>query len=91
MSIVAIFCYVFGELYKLIFRKKQEYYSFIPIFTTIFGGILSIFIYFTNPELLMNIDNVWKALEFGFVSGASSTGTNQIIKQLLKKENLENE
>ena len=43
-------------------------------------------IYFTAPELV-NAGNVYEALVIGFVSGAGSTGTNQIIKQLLQKKN----
>ena len=42
--------------------------------------------YFTNPEII-KANNVWIALEIGMFSGVSSTGTNQIIKQLFKEEN----
>mgnify|MGYP002929630466 FL=1 len=64
------------------FRKKQEAYKLIPILLTISGGILGILIYLTNKEMMMNASNIWIALGIGIVSGASSTGTNQIIKQL---------
>ena len=36
--------------------------------------------------MMMNASNIWVALGIGIVSGASSTGTNQIIKQLFNKE-----
>lgn len=86
IPIIVLVCYVIGEVYKFLFRKKQENYKFIPIFLSICGGILGILIYFTNKEMLMNANNLWIALGIGMVSGASSTGTNQIIKQLFNKE-----
>ena len=49
------------------------------------GGCLGILIYYTNPEIILNADNIWTALGIGIVSGLSSTGTNQLIKQTLKK------
>ena len=51
------------------------------------GGILGILIFLTNPELILNATNVWTAVVVGIVSGASSTTTNQIVKQLFKKNN----
>lgn len=91
ISIIVVCCYIVGEIYKAILKsKKDEAYKFIPIFTTVVGGLLGILIFFTNPELLLNVSNPWNALVYGFVSGASSTGTNQIIKQIFKKENEKN-
>lgn len=86
VSIIVIICYVFGELYKLLFKTKQEFYKFIPIILSILGGILGIILYLTAPSILLKADNIWTALGIGMVSGASSTGTNQIIKQIFKKE-----
>ena len=51
----------------------------------IIGGLLGIIIYLTNPEMILNAENIWIALGIGIVSGASSTGANQIIKQIFKK------
>lgn len=85
IPIIVVCCYIIGEIYKVLFKNKQEAYKLIPILVSILGGILGVFIYFTNPEMVLNADNVWVALGVGIVSGASSTGTNQIIKQLFKK------
>lgn len=85
VPIIVICCYIIGELYKACFHKKQDVYCFIPVILTIVGGILGIVIFYTNPEIILDADNVWVALGIGLVSGASSTGTNQIIKQLFKK------
>ncbi|MFR7882122.1 MAG: hypothetical protein ACLU5J_12190 [Christensenellales bacterium] len=39
----------------------------------IIGGLLGIIIYLTNPEMILNAENIWIALGIGIVSGASST------------------
>lgn len=85
VPIIVVCCYIVGELYKQIFKKKTEAYRFIPVLLAIAGGILGVVIYYTNPEMIFNAENVWIALGVGIVSGASATGTNQIIKQLFSK------
>ena len=84
IPIIVVCCYIFGEIYKFIFRNKQETYKLIPIFTSTIGGILGVVMFFTCPEIIL-ADNGWVALGIGIVSGASATGTNQIIKQLFDK------
>ena len=84
IPIIVVCCYIFGEIYKFIFRNKQETYKLIPIFTSTIGGILGVVMFFTCPEIIF-ADNGWVALGIGIVSGASATGTNQIIKQLFDK------
>ena len=82
VPIIIIICYMVGEIYKVIFKNKKNVYKLIPIIVTITGGILSILIYLTSKEIILNADNIWIALEIGLVSGASATTTNQIIKQV---------
>lgn len=84
IPIIVILCYIVGEIYKVLFRKKQNYYRLIPIVLACFGGLLGIVMYITNPEVILNAKNIWVALEIGIVSGASSTSANQIVKQLFK-------
>ena len=84
VPIIILCCYIVGEIYKTVFKQKEELYKLIPILVSILGGLLGIIIYITTPEILA-VDNIYTALGIGIVSGASSTGTNQIIKQILKK------
>ena len=84
VPIIILCCYIVGEIYKTVFKQKEELYKLIPILVSILGGLLGIIIYITTPEIL-DVDNIYTALGIGIVSGASSTGTNQIIKQILKK------
>ncbi|CDC41756.1 putative uncharacterized protein [Firmicutes bacterium CAG:449] len=90
VPIIVILCYILGEIYKIIFKNKKETYKLIPLLVSLFGGILGVLIYFTAPEIL-NVDNIYLALEIGVISGSSATGTNQIIKQIFKNKEEENE
>lgn len=85
IPIIVLCCYIIGEIFKCIFKNKQETYKLIPILVACIGGTLGILIYYTNPEIILNADNIWTALGIGIVSGLSSTGTNQLIKQTFKK------
>ena len=42
--------------------------------------------FYTNPEIIANVGNIWTAFGVGVSSGVSATGTNQIIKQLFSSE-----
>lgn len=55
------------------------------------GGILEKWIDITNQENMFHVENIWDAIWIGIVNGTSSTGTNQIIKQLWKKGEEKNE
>ena len=87
IPIIVILCYLIGEIYKVLFKNKQDLYKLIPILNAILGGILGILIFLTNPEIIFNAKNIWTALGIGIVSGVSSTGTNQIIKQIFNNKN----
>lgn len=81
IPIVVVCCYIIGEIYKFIFKRKPQTYKLIPIILAILGGGIAIAIYYTNPEIIL-ATNPWQALGLGIVSGASSTGANQIVKQI---------
>ncbi len=89
VPIILICCYIIGEIFKFIFKNKQETYKLIPVILAIFGGVIAAIIYYTNPEMIFDAENIWVALMIGFCSGTSSTGSNQIIKQLFLKEDSE--
>ena len=85
VPVILIVCYVFAEIFKVIFKGKEKLFKLIQMLVSILGGILGIIIFLTNPELILNATNIWNALLVGIISGASSTTTNQIVKQLFKK------
>ena len=82
IPIIVIICYIIGEIYKILFKNKKELHKLIPIVLACFGGFLGVLIFLTNPEIMFNESNIWASLCIGIVSGVSSTGTNQIIKQI---------
>ena len=86
VPIIVICCYILGEIIKVIFKNKKQFYRAIPIILSVVGGVLGTVIFKTNPEMLFDAVNIWSALEIGIVSGASSTGANQIIKQIFLKK-----
>lgn len=90
MPIIVIICYLIGEIYKILFKNKDELFKFIPIFVSLIGGIIGVIMFFLNPEII-NVSNFWVAFVVGVISGASATGTNQIIKQLFFKEEEKND
>lgn len=85
IPIIVIICYLIGEVYKVIFNSNHKLYKLIPILSALLGGLLGILIFFTSKEIMFNVSNAWTALGVGIVSGVSSTGTNQIIKQIFNK------
>ena len=87
IPVIVIISYLVGEIYKTIFKSNKDMYKLIPVLVTVFGGILGALMYLTDKELINNASNIWEYVEIGLISGASSTTTNQIIKQLFVKEN----
>lgn len=86
IPIIVVICYMVGEIFKVIFKKKEELYKLIPILVSFLGGLLGIVVYLSNKEMIFNVANVYEAMLIGITSGASATTTNQIIKQMFKKE-----
>lgn len=91
IPVIIVICYIVGEIYKFIFKNKEELYKLIPLSLAIVGGLLGVLIYYTNSEVLLYADNVYTAIMIGIASGTSSTGANQIIKQLFSVEDTEND
>ncbi len=91
VPIIVICCYLCGEIYKAIFRNRTDAYKFIPVVTSVTGGILGTIIFLTNPEVILDAPNIWVAIGIGVVSGASATGANQIIKQIFQQTNEDTE
>lgn len=91
VPIIVICCYLCGEIYKAIFRNRTDAYKFIPVVTSVIGGILGTIIFLTNPEVILDAPNIWVAIGIGVVSGASATGANQIIKQIFQQNQNQSE
>lgn len=84
IPIISVLCYVVGCLFSLIFTKFSTAKKYIPIIVVLVGCGLGILMYYTTPQII-SANNIWDAVAIGIISGASSTGVNQIFKQIVSK------
>lgn len=83
---IIIICYLIGEIFKLLILKKKSKYKYIPIIVGTSGGLIGLLTFYVSPELLMNVESPIISIMMGIISGFASCGSDQVIKQLLKKE-----
>lgn len=76
---IVVITYLIGLGAKAIPQIKD---NFIPIIVGIAGGILGIIGMYVIPDFPAN--DILNAIAVGIVSGLSSTGVNQIYKQVKK-------
>lgn len=76
---IVVITYLIGLAAKAIPNVKD---NFIPIIVGISGGILGIVGMYVIPDFPAN--DILNAIAVGIVSGLSSTGVNQIYKQVKK-------
>lgn len=76
---IVVITYLIGLAVKAIPQIKDNY---IPIIVGIVGGILGIIGMYVIPDFPAN--DILNAIAVGIVSGLSSTGVNQIYKQVKK-------
>lgn len=65
--------------------KNEKFKRFILLIATGLGVICGVICYFALPEIIP-ADNIVVAIVLGGSSGLTSIGANQMIRQLLKKE-----
>ncbi len=80
LPVIAALSYILCEIYKAIF-KSENAKRLTPTVSALFGAVLGIIMFITTPEAT-GCEHVWDAILAGCISGASATGTNQMIKQL---------
>lgn len=88
---IVIICYLISEAFKLLVLKREENYKFIPIISGIIGGIIGLLAYYLYPDMILDAENPIVAISIGIISGLASTGSNQVIKQLIKKEEIKDD
>lgn len=74
---IVVITYLIGLGAKAIPRIKDNY---IPIIVGVAGGILGVIGMYVIPDFPAN--DILNAIAVGIVSGLSSTGVNQIYKQV---------
>lgn len=76
---IVVICYLVGIGLKAF--NNENFDRFIPVICGLLGAVLGVTMYFTIPNFIP-ADNWAVAIAIGIVSGLSSTGVNQIYKQL---------
>lgn len=79
---IVVICWFIGMTIKTLGTSEMAD-RLIPVIVGLTGGVLGVIIFITNPGLIA-VDNVYNAIATGIVSGLSSTGIDQIVKQLRK-------
>ena len=76
---IVVITYLIGAAAKLIPHIKDEY---IPVIVGAAGGVLGVAGMYLMPDF--PAQDIMNAIAIGIVSGLSSTGANQVYKQIKK-------
>ena len=76
---IVVITYLTGAAAKLIPHIKDEY---IPVIVGVAGGVLGVAGMYLMPDF--PAQDIMNAIAIGIVSGLSSTGVNQVYKQIKK-------
>lgn len=87
ISVPAIVTVVYAliEIIKKCVGENEKFKRIIPLIATAIGVVCGVVCYFALPSIIP-ASNVVVAIVIGGASGLTATGTNQIIKQLGKKD-----
>lgn len=78
---IVILCYLFATIAKNTFVNTDKERRLLPSMCGVFGGIVSILLYFFIPTELDGY-TFFTAFTTGIASGFASTGLNQLYKQM---------
>ena len=82
---IATIVYWVMNIIKYAVQDNEKFKRFIPLISAALGAVLGVVAYYAVPSIIPAA-NVCVALLIGGASGLTATGTNQIIKQLGKKD-----
>lgn len=82
---IATIVYWVMNIIKYAVKDNETFKRFIPLISAVLGAVLGVVAFFALPSIIP-ASNVCIAILIGGASGLTATGTNQIIKQLGKKD-----
>ena len=82
---IAAIVYWVINIIKHAVGENEKFKKFIPLIAAALGVVCVIICYYTVPSIIP-APNIVVAIVIGGASGLTATGTNQIIKQLGKKD-----
>lgn len=90
VPIIVVVVYAIIQLLKGVCNSSEKFLRLVPLLSAILGAAIGVIVFFSARSLIP-ADNVFMALVIGGVSGLSSTGCHQVVKQLKgKNENDDN-
>ena len=81
LPIIVLFCFIIGEIIKILFPNKTKVIKLIPFIMSILGAAMSILIYMLAPQTLEQ-KNILEVILLGMISGLASTGSNELFKKI---------
>ena len=87
---IATIVYWVINIIKYAVQENEKFKRFIPLISAALGAVLGVVAFYALPSIIP-ADNVCVAILVGGASGLTATGTNQIIKQLTKKDDEDGE
>ena len=87
---IATIVYWVINIIKYAVQENEKFKRFIPLISASLGAVLGVVAFYALPSIIP-ADNVCVAILVGGASGLTATGTNQIIKQLTKKDDEDGE
>lgn len=87
---IATIVYWVINIIKYAVQENEKFKRFIPLISAALGAVLGVVAFYALPSIIP-ATNVCVAILIGGASGLTATGTNQIIKQLTKKDDEDGE
>ena len=90
VPVIATIVYWVINLIKYTVNNSEKFKRLIPIVSAVIGACLGIVAFYVVPGVVP-ADNMLMATVIGGASGLTATGTNQVLKQLNKGKDYEDE
>lgn len=90
VPVIAAIVYWVVNLIKYATNQNEKFMRFVPLVAAALGAVLGVVAFYAFPSIIP-AENVFVAILIGIASGLTATGTNQIIKQLGKKDESQDE
>lgn len=82
---LAAIVYTIIDIAKTAMGGDEKFKRFIPLIACVLGAVCGVVAFYFVPGV-MATENLLVAIILGAASGLSATGTNQIVKQLVRTE-----
>lgn len=80
---IAAIVYTLIDIVKTACGGDERFKRFIPLISALLGAICGVVSFYCVPGVI-ETQNILFAIVIGAASGLSATGTNQVVKQLVK-------